>query len=90
MLGALTRKFALGADVSLGDIAERLPTQGLSSADLYALCATALMRAIREMCDAGTAASASRATPPPPPLVCARHFESALAEHWPSSALAVG
>ena len=47
VLTALTRKFALGPDVSLAALAERCSLR-FSGADFYALCADALMRAIRD------------------------------------------
>ena len=47
VLTALTRKFALAADVSLPALAERCSLR-FSGADFYALCADALMRAIRD------------------------------------------
>lgn len=47
MLAALTRRFALADDVNLDEIAERLPLT-LSGAELYALCAAALTRAIHD------------------------------------------
>ena len=47
VLHALTRKFSLAADVSLPALAERCSLR-FSGADFYALCADALMRAIRE------------------------------------------
>ena len=47
VLTALTRKFTLGPDVSLAALAERCSLR-FSGADFYALCADALMRAIRD------------------------------------------
>ena len=47
VLTALTRKFALDPDVSLPALAERCSLR-FSGADFYALCADALMRAIRD------------------------------------------
>jgi peroxin-6 len=45
ILEALTRKFALGPDVSLGRVSERLPLT-YTGADLYALCSDAMLKAI--------------------------------------------
>ena len=47
VLRALTRKFDLAPGVDLAALAERLPAE-LSGAELYALCAAALTRAIQE------------------------------------------
>jgi peroxin-6 len=47
VLRALTRKFSLDGDVELRPIADKLPLR-LSGAELYALCAAALTRAIQE------------------------------------------
>ena len=47
VLAALTKRFSLGMDVCLAEIAERLPLT-LSGADLYAICAAALTHAIDE------------------------------------------
>ncbi|KAL4882808.1 hypothetical protein BJY04DRAFT_226879 [Aspergillus karnatakaensis] len=45
ILEALTRKFALSPDVSLGRVSERLPLT-YTGADLYALCSDAMLKAI--------------------------------------------
>ncbi|KAJ0426123.1 peroxisomal biogenesis factor 6 [Aspergillus carlsbadensis] len=45
ILEALTRKFALGPNVSLGRVSERLPLT-YTGADLYALCSDAMLKAI--------------------------------------------
>ncbi|KAL4870901.1 hypothetical protein BDV12DRAFT_165448 [Aspergillus spectabilis] len=45
ILEALTRKFALAPDVSLGRVSERLPLT-YTGADLYALCSDAMLKAI--------------------------------------------
>ncbi|KIA75917.1 microbody (peroxisome) biogenesis protein [Aspergillus ustus] len=45
ILEALTRKFSLGPDVSLGRVSERLPLT-YTGADLYALCSDAMLKAI--------------------------------------------
>ena len=89
VLRALTRKFALGADVDLSAIAVKLPTK-LSGADLYALCAAALSASIREcaaertrngiVSAAKTADETEAATPVPAIVVNAAHFESAREE----------
>ena len=89
MLRALTRKFRLADDVDLVHVASRTP-HSVSGADLYALCAGALLSAIRERAAqedaAGAGAAAARADESGTstrqaevPLVCARHFEAAVA-----------
>lgn len=45
IMEALTRKFALGPDVSLDRVAEQLPLT-YTGADLYALCSDAMLKAI--------------------------------------------
>ncbi|OJJ60853.1 hypothetical protein ASPSYDRAFT_29376 [Aspergillus sydowii CBS 593.65] len=45
ILEALTRKFALAPDLSLGRVSERLPLT-YTGADLYALCSDAMLKAI--------------------------------------------
>jgi SpoVK/Ycf46/Vps4 family AAA+-type ATPase len=57
VLTALTRKFELSENVNLEDVASTLPLS-LSGADLYALCAAALTRAIHEAAVARDAARA--------------------------------
>jgi peroxin-6 len=61
VLTALTRKFALAADVSLPALAERCSLR-FSGADFYALCADALMRAIRDQAAALPAPSLAEAS----------------------------
>jgi ATP-dependent 26S proteasome regulatory subunit len=48
VLQALTRKFALAADVDLADLATRCPPQ-LTGADMYALCADAWMNGLKRL-----------------------------------------
>ena len=89
VLRALTRKFKLADDVDLARVAEASPAS-VSGADLYGLCAGALLAAIRERAAEEDAAGA-RAAParvvegdaapgraPEAPVVCARHFEAAV------------
>lgn len=51
ILEALTRKFALGSDVSLARVAETLPFT-YTGADLYALCSDAMLKAITRKAEA--------------------------------------
>ncbi|TPX24970.1 peroxisomal assembly protein [Coccidioides immitis] len=51
ILEALTRKFTLDPDISLGRIAERLPFT-YTGADLYALCSDAMLKAITRQASA--------------------------------------
>ena len=89
MLRALTRKFRLADDVDLAHVASRTP-HSVSGAELYALCAGALLGAIKERAAqedaAGACAAAARVEgsgmstrQAEAPLVCARHFEAAVA-----------
>ena len=95
VLRALTRKFALADEVDLESLASRLPP-GLSGADLYALCAAALTRALHESARASDAPGvrvhsstlpaeevgdeADRAIAAPAIVVGGRHFEEAVSE----------
>jgi peroxin-6 len=47
VLRALTRKFTLGPDIDMASVADRCPTT-LSGADYYAICAEAMLGAMRE------------------------------------------
>ena len=86
VLRALTRKFALGADVDLSAIAVKLPTK-LSGADVLSAVRGALSASIREcaaerrsngiVSAAKTADETEAATPVPAIVVNARAFESA-------------
>jgi len=57
VLRALTRRFTMADGVDLEAVAARCP-EGVSGADLYGLCADALLRAMREHIDAEEAAAA--------------------------------
>tara|TARA_B100000795_G_scaffold115305_1_gene85634 strand:+ start:88 stop:504 length:417 start_codon:yes stop_codon:yes gene_type:complete len=102
VLHALTRKFSLAADVSLPALAERCSLR-FSGADFYALCADALMRAIREQAAALPALSLAEVSlgrddedggagapeaPAPEVVVAARHFAHALETLTPSVSIA--
>lgn len=50
VLSALTRKFRLGAGVVLADLAAKCPAT-FTGADCYALCAEALMHALKQRVD---------------------------------------
>ena len=93
ILRALTRKFTLAGDVSLPAIAERCSLR-FSGADFYALCADALMRAIREHAAALPAVVPQEPSAGPEDdggtqdapevTVAARHFALALEALTPS------
>ena len=84
----LTRKFTLAADVDLAMVTAQLPRKQ-SGADLYALCASALTRALHEYgreapCAGGLGRRDCRAeaeaegveAAAPAIMVSARHFSS--------------
>ena len=93
----------LAADVSLPALAERCSLR-FSGADFYALCADALMRAIREQAaalptrslaeaslgrdDDGGGGAGAPETPAPEVMVAARHFAHALETLTPSVSIA--
>jgi SpoVK/Ycf46/Vps4 family AAA+-type ATPase len=78
VLGALTRKLALHADVDLSALAAKLPPV-LTGADLYALCADALGAATRERIDALMRADAAAAAAHEPPTARRRRTAAAAA-----------
>lgn len=81
VLEALTRRFSLGDDVRLIDLTEQLPLT-LSGADLYALCAGALTRALLERAASVTSEPRQEAAgiDKSPVIVRARHFAAARME----------
>ena len=58
VLRAVTRKFSLHVDVDLGAVAARMPARA-SGADLYGVCASALLRAYKRAAAAATATAST-------------------------------